>query len=246
MPVKRKRLVMKKQRRACRPNRKMHPWRHLEPLLLLFAWMAVQASSTRPIECNEVAKALHAAARATAIGILRRRGSRNPFADADEAAQTWITKMLDGALDRFDFRHRLYPYAYKILKNICVDMGRRATRHHAVPLPVDLSGRSDEEPCRKAERNEIRGLVRRAVRTLPARKRQAVLAKYWLGYRSRHAARRLNIAVGSYNREMLEARQRVRTDLVRWSERCRPYGLRRSPRTSKTALERLNPNDRWA
>lgn len=207
---------------------KPHPWLDLEPILLLLHWSILNRKGVRPPDPQEFLDVLSGRFCSTAFSILKRHGATNPAIEAHDAAQEFAIKWLNGAMANYNCRQALHRFAYKVFKNLCIDIARHSTRNSAECLPVDLFSRSDE-PSQEAERNELRRIVRRGVGKLPRRKRRAIIAKYWLGYSSRAAADRINMHVGSYNRENFESRDELRGRLIQWPEVCRPFYLKRAP-----------------
>lgn len=210
------------KQRATSGASKAHPWSVLDATLLLLLWSILQQGAARPPDLEELFKALYDRLFWTAVQVFQGRGSKNPEEDAHEAVQEWILKMLDGSIAGYNFRTPFYVYAYTILVNACLTIGRKTVRHHADPLPVDLASRADEAgPA--AERNEASLILRGETRTLPMRERRALIAKYWLDEKTKTAAARLGVTESTFNRLTHQGRERLRGRLAQWPGLCRPF-----------------------
>jgi RNA polymerase sigma factor (sigma-70 family) len=171
---------------------------------------------------DELFKALYDRLLRTAVQVFTGRGSKNPEEDAKEAVQDWIVKMLDGSIAGYKCRTPFYVYAYTILVNGCLTIGRKTVRHWAASLPLDLAASADEL-AKSAELNEVCLILRGEMRRLPRRERRALIAKYWLNEKSKTAAARLGETEGTFNRLTHQGRERLRGRLAGWPELCRPF-----------------------
>ncbi len=222
MPHQHEREAAAKFRKSRSDAGSLHPWSVLDAALLLLHWSILQQGTARPPDLEELFKALYDRLFWTAVQVFKGHGSKNPEEDAGEAVQDWIVKMLDGSIAGYNFRTPFYVYAYTILLNACLSVGRKTVRHHADPLPLDLASRADEAgPA--AERNEASSILRGETRTLPMRERRALIAKYWLDEKTKTAAARLGVTESTFNRLTHQGRERLRGRLAQWPGLCRPF-----------------------
>jgi len=95
---------------------------------------------------------------------------------AQDAAQEAFLRFFR-YLRRFDETRELGPWLYRLVVNVCHDLGRRRSRHRFVPL--EESGEVEAPASREAvesgiARAEARALVRQAILTLPEKERAAL------------------------------------------------------------------------
>lgn len=220
-------------------DRAGHVWHDIEELLKRFVSSTPPRSSSWPPDINELVEALSEPVFRMARTILWK--SRNPDADAEEAVQTWLAKMLEKFPFDYNFARPVFCYAYPMFLHVCADIGRQHARHDGCPPPMDIAS-CDVGPTEQAELSELRSIVDAGLKALPEDRRQALREKYWLGHRSRQAADRMGIKVGSYNRKTHEGRQKMRGYMMQWPELCRPFQASQSARQPAITL-RGNPKD---
>lgn len=142
-------------------------------------------------------------------------------ADALDAVQDGFVKALTH-LNGFQGRSTFKTWLLRVVTNAALDLGRQRSRRET--LSLDLLEGGDREngpmlteidPGQGLDRNELRDLVDRALRTLPeAQRRTWVLhAEGELNYRE--VADVLGISIGTVMSRLFYARQKLRVYLAR-------------------------------
>lgn len=114
MPDRRQRNVGDNERPGNDRAQIVGPFKNHEPILMLFVWSTLLWEGPRCPDVNQLAGALYCVAYRLARRIFAGR-SKNPIADAEEAAQTWLVKMMVNFPRHHDWRRPIHPYAYKML-----------------------------------------------------------------------------------------------------------------------------------
>lgn len=191
-----------------RDGERASPRLPVNSLLRLFEENARKSPETLAAIAPEVTDAVLAYAEI----LLRQQGCRNPEMDAAEVSQTWWVNMLEHGLRQYDPSRDFSPYAVAMARNGCRDIGRGIKRRMALsitPSCADTAG----GPCVQAMHREIRRRVWKAVARLPRAMRRIIIAKHWLGMRSKQIAARLDIRVDAVDRLAFHARRRLSKEL---------------------------------
>jgi RNA polymerase sigma-70 factor (ECF subfamily) len=113
-------------------------------------------------------------------------------------------------------RGQLGPYLRLMARSRALDLwregqaaGRMGDRLRVVASVAEE--RVEEAPAPAAERDETRGLVRNALRSLPEAQREAIVLAYWGGMTADEIARRARVPLGT-------AKSRIRLGLARLRE----------------------------
>jgi RNA polymerase sigma-70 factor, ECF subfamily len=110
------------------------------------------------------------------------------------------------------------PWLYGIVTNVARNMLRRASRRHEVSLATvageaeSLAGAAD--PHEQAERGETHSDMLRALEHLPAKQREAVILRYYFGFKDSEIAQIVGCRPGTA-RERLSAGLRTLTKVIR-------------------------------
>ena len=121
--------------------------------------------------------------------------------------------------EKFDSRRgQLGPYLKLMGRSRALDLwrGGQAAGRASDRLKVvvgQAEGRIEDVPDFAAERDEARGTVREALRTLPPVQREALVLAYWGGMTADEIARRSHVPLGT-------AKSRIRLGLARLREEC--------------------------
>jgi RNA polymerase sigma-70 factor (ECF subfamily) len=91
----------------------------------------------------------------------------------------------------------------------------QCARGRCAPKPQGDPPERSTEPAGLAERRELQRRLREAMRELPARERDAIIAFHLLGEPLRAVARELRVSIGSAGKTLYDARLRLRRGLPR-------------------------------
>jgi RNA polymerase sigma-70 factor (ECF subfamily) len=127
---------------------------------------------------------------------------RNPQ-DALDVSQMAFIKAYRN-LKRFDTTRPFFPWFYKILRNICLDQLRRASRSREIPL--------EDIGTLKAETrdHDMRQILWLAIEALPLEQREAIVLHYFEGMSYRDLAETLDRPIGTIMSSLYYARQRLK------------------------------------
>jgi RNA polymerase sigma-70 factor, ECF subfamily len=136
----------------------------------------------------------------------------NP-AQAQDVAQDVFLKLWRDP-QRFDGRRgELGTYLRLMARSRALDVYResqaaRRARERLAGVAVRDEGRVDDRPVAAAERDEDREAVQRALRSLPAPQREALVLAYWGGLTADEVARRVGVPLGT-------AKSRIRLGMTK-------------------------------
>jgi len=143
----------------------------------------------------------------------RLTGDRQAAADAVQEAWLSIVR----GLSRLDDPARFRPWAYRIVRNKCVDWTRRQVRQRGISTSL-ATDPVDGRPARGVEADEEVTTLRSALRQLPA-DRRAILAMCYIDEMPlRQIAEVLDVPVGTVKSRLYHARAELKEVLER-SER---------------------------
>jgi RNA polymerase sigma-70 factor (ECF subfamily) len=127
---------------------------------------------------------------------------RNPQ-DALDVSQMAFIKAYRN-LKRFDTTRPFFPWFYKILRNICLDQLRRASRSREIPL--------EDIGTLKAETrdHDMRQILWLAIEALPLEQREPIVLHYFEGMSYRDLAETLDRPIGTIMSSLYYARQRLK------------------------------------
>jgi RNA polymerase sigma-70 factor (ECF subfamily) len=107
-------------------------------------------------------------------------------------------------LKRFDETRPFFPWFYSILRNVCLDHLKRASRTREVPLEdVDSLGA-------KAEDHEMKRILWGAIEDLPLEQREAVNLRYFQGMSYKEIAETLDRPIGTVMSSLYYAKRKLR------------------------------------
>jgi RNA polymerase sigma-70 factor, ECF subfamily len=147
--------------------------------------------------------------------------------EAENAVQASFIKAME-ALDSFRGESRFCTWVGRIVTRTGLDILRSRRRREGLSLD-ELSSESDEapvarpellvdwreDPSRAVEREELRGILDKAISTLPDTLRSAFVLRDVEGLSTEETARELGIAEGNVKVRLLRARLRLREELTR-------------------------------
>jgi RNA polymerase sigma-70 factor (ECF subfamily) len=139
---------------------------------------------------------------------LRMLGDRE---DARDATQTTFVKVFEH-LDSFDEHQRFFSWAYRILRNECLNMlrARRSTE------PVSEQLQAPDGPMDRLERDERRRRVQAALLALPVEYREVVVLRHFAGLSYAEVGTTLGIPEKTVKSRLYTARQRLGERLLGW------------------------------
>lgn len=133
----------------------------------------------------------------------------NP-ADGDDLCQTGLERALANR-SRWQAGTRLDSWMYRIMRNLWIDQARATARRRETFVDEDagiaVGGGGAQEAAVELS------LVDRAMRTLPAEQREAVLLVMVEGYSYREAAEIVGCPVGTLNSRLVRGRDALMTML---------------------------------
>jgi RNA polymerase sigma-70 factor (ECF subfamily) len=135
-----------------------------------------------------------------------------PDAASDVVQEAWIA--IVRGLGGLDDPARFAPWAYRIVRNKCVDWVRRQQRRRRLGRELEENRRREEELALANGRHEPRpGRLIEALRALPP-ERQALLSLYYQdGLSVREIAEILEIPAGTVKSRLFQARNQLRDAL---------------------------------
>ena len=136
-------------------------------------------------------------------------------ADAEDAAQDALIRMLD-RLEGFDPARGGFPsWAYRLAVNVAVDR-LRDRRRGGPPVPLESvpprSGGSD--PAADAAEKEMLELVRRAISELPEQQRAVITLRDGEGLSTAEVASALESTPGNVRAQLYHARRKIAARLA--------------------------------
>lgn len=118
------------------------------------------------------------------------------------------------SLSSFDVSRALFPWLYRITRNLCINRTRRASNRD-LALPVDdiLPARV-ADPADLAVRTEEERQIREAIENLPDKYRSAVVLKHFQDCSYAEIAEILDIPIGTVMSRLYTARMKLKACLV--------------------------------
>jgi RNA polymerase sigma-70 factor (ECF subfamily) len=145
-------------------------------------------------------------------------------ADALDAVQEAFVKALT-RLSGFQRRSSFKTWLLRVVSNAALDLGRQRGRREAVSFDaLGHDHREDLEPLvqdaagRDLERQDLRGLLQRALAQLPPAQRQTFVLHAEAGLSYREVADVLKISIGTVMSRLFYARQKLRVLLQVWAQ----------------------------
>jgi RNA polymerase sigma-70 factor (ECF subfamily) len=124
--------------------------------------------------------------------------------DALDVSQVAFIKAY-GNLKRYDTARPFFPWFYKILRNVCLDHLKRASRNREIPLEdIAILGTIDRDL-------ELRQLLWRAMEELPPEQREAIMLYYFQGMSYKEVAETLERPIGTVMSSLHYAKRKLRT-----------------------------------
>jgi RNA polymerase sigma-70 factor (ECF subfamily) len=107
-------------------------------------------------------------------------------------------------LKRFDAERPFFPWFYRILRNICLDHLKRASRRREIPL--EDAGVLKTE----AEDYEMKRMLWQAIEDLPLEQREAIVLRYFEGMSYKEVAETLEIPIGTVMSSLHYAKRKMK------------------------------------
>lgn len=142
---------------------------------------------------------------------LRILGNRE---DAGDATQNAFIKLYQN-LDSYDEQRRFFSWAYRILRNECLNM----LRARRMPEPVSEEVHASFEPVDRLEREERRRCVQAALLDLSIEQREVVVLRHFAGLSYAEVGAVLGISEKMVKSRLYSARQRLGEKLLGWRTR---------------------------
>ncbi len=194
--------------------------------------MAVITASCPPVPSDEQLLACYAGGHREALEELFRRYRTLAYrvahrllgnaADALDAGQEGFAKALTH-LPGFQGRSTFKTWLLRVVSNAALDLGRQRGRREALSLDAfagaereRIDPRTEEDPAAGLERADLRGLLDRALATLPEAQRRTFVLHAEAGLSYREVAEVLEISIGTVMSRLYYARQKLRAYLARW------------------------------
>jgi RNA polymerase sigma-70 factor (ECF subfamily) len=144
-------------------------------------------------------------------------------ADALDAVQDGFVKALTH-LPGFQGRSTFKTWLLRVVSNAALDLGRQRARRESVSLDGLAPGDREQaepqtqaNPAGRLERDDLRGLLGRALAALPEAQRRTFVLHAEADLSYREVAEVLEISIGTVMSRLFYARQKLRTYLSRWS-----------------------------
>jgi RNA polymerase sigma-70 factor (ECF subfamily) len=131
--------------------------------------------------------------------------------DARDATQNAFVKVFRN-LDSYDPNHRFFSWAYRILRNECLNVlrGRRATE----PVSAELRGAGN--PLEVLEAAERHKRVQAALLALPVEQREVVVLRHFAGLAYDEIGVTVGVPAKTVKSRLYAARQRLGELLLGW------------------------------
>ncbi|MFH1312529.1 MAG: sigma-70 family RNA polymerase sigma factor [Candidatus Eisenbacteria bacterium] len=107
-------------------------------------------------------------------------------------------------LRRFDTERPFFPWFYRILRNICLDHLKRASRTREIPL--EDAGVLKTE----AQNHEMKQMLWQAIEDLPLEQREAIVLRYFEGMSYREVAETLEMPIGTVMSSLHYAKRKMK------------------------------------
>ena len=140
---------------------------------------------------------------------LRMVGDRETAADA---TQNTFVRVYEH-LGEFDFNHRFFSWAYRILVNECLNILR--SRRPGTEGTGSLAA-TDAGPFEKLARSERHHRIQAALMSLPPDYREVVVLRHFAGLSYKNIATTIGLPVKTVRSRLYTARQRLGELLLGW------------------------------
>ena len=115
---------------------------------------------------------------------------------------------------RFDPTRALYPWLYRITKNLCINRYQRAANRERTLPGEELIASATLDPLNEAVRNEEAEAIRKAVDNLPPMHREILIMKHFHDCSYAEMAEILSVPVGTVMSRLCNARAKLRKELM--------------------------------
>jgi len=138
--------------------------------------------------------------------------------DAEEVAQDVFIKLYKTA-ETYEPKAKLSTFLYRIAVNLSLNRIRDRKRKRLVSfdflkrISEEPSSNNDENPDKIMERDEEAAIIRKAIDSLPANQRTAVLLKRYHGMSYKEIARTMKCSVSAVESRLFRARQGLQEKL---------------------------------
>ncbi len=129
--------------------------------------------------------------------------------DAEDIAQETFVRAYQ-SISRFDETRPLFPWLYRIARNLCLNRIKRVTKREAELPEFDYLPDAAAGPEESAIAAEERQLVRRAVGRLPDQHRQIIELSHFQECSYREMADILDVPMGTVMSRLYNARRKLR------------------------------------
>ncbi len=114
----------------------------------------------------------------------------------------------------FDTTRPIYPWLYRIARNLCINMVKRASHRDKALPEEDLVASNLPDPESEMLRNEEIGELRRALAKLPEKQREIVELKTFQDCSYAEMAEILDIPIGTVMSRLYAARMKLKEMLM--------------------------------
>lgn len=117
-------------------------------------------------------------------------------------------------LNTFDTSRALYPWLYRITKNLCINAVQRASRRDMTLPPEEIIAGKGRDPEAEAVRNEEAAQLQKAIALLPEKHREIIRLKHFQECSYAEIAEILDIPIGTVMSRLYAARGKLKESIV--------------------------------
>jgi RNA polymerase sigma-70 factor (ECF subfamily) len=144
--------------------------------------------------------------------------ARGVYAETDDIIQETLLRCWKNLAD-FDGRGAALPWAWRICRNVAIDLLRRRSLRRGLSLDANPQQAHDLPTARPgpealAEASEAIATLRRVLAALPEDVRLMIRLHYFQGLGHAECAARLGLTRDAFNMKLFRARQALRTTLA--------------------------------
>ncbi len=129
--------------------------------------------------------------------------------DAQDAAQEVFLRLYR-YMHRFDEKHDLLPWLYRMTVNVCHDLHRKRSLDNGLALEEVNPPSTDVDPAGEITRAEQRRIIQRALKTLTEKERAAVVLRDIEGVSTKNVAGILGSSETTVRSQISSARVKIR------------------------------------
>jgi len=114
----------------------------------------------------------------------------------------------------FDANRALYPWLYRITRNLCINMVQRASRKETALPDEDLIAGTGRDPAAELLRSEELEELRGALVELPEKHREMIILKHFQDCSYAEMAEILDVPIGTVMSRLYAARSKLREKIT--------------------------------